>query len=67
MTAPLAHAEGSKNLTPGTGNRGTATGVNSFVGCLQHDDGGNSGEFLKPEASTLERLYIHLEPNETLY
>ncbi len=62
-------AEGSKNLTPGTGARGTAAGVNNFVGYLQHDDGGNSGNFLKPAATaaSLERLYVHLEPGEKLY
>ncbi|WP_162549919.1 T9SS type A sorting domain-containing protein [Hymenobacter nivis] len=65
----LAYAEGSKDITPGTGNRGTATGVNNYIGYLQHDDGANSGNFLKPNATvaSLERLYVHLEPGEKLY
>ena len=54
----LAHAEGSKAITPGTGDRGAADGVNNYIGYLQHDDGSNSGNFLKPEATatSLERL-----------
>ncbi|SFQ51458.1 T9SS type A sorting domain-containing protein [Hymenobacter arizonensis] len=73
LASPQAHAEGSKNLTPGTGTRGTATGANNFVGYLQHDDGGNSQisssskGFLKPDSDLLERLYIHVRPGETLY
>jgi len=73
MASPLARAEGSKNLTPGTGTRGTATGANNYIGYLQHDDGGNSRisttttGFLKPNSDPLERLYIHLEAGETLY
>ncbi|WP_426493385.1 hypothetical protein [Hymenobacter sp. 102] len=34
MAVPEGYAEGSKNLTPGTGTRGTATGTNNFVGYL---------------------------------
>lgn len=73
MVSLLARAEGSKNLTPGTGTRGTATGANNYIGYLQHDDGGNSQisaatkGFLKPDSDPLERLYIHLETGETLY
>ena len=73
LTPPLAQAEGSKNLTPGTGTRGTATGANNYIGYLQHDDGGNSristatNGFLKPGSDPLERLYIHLGAGETLY
>jgi hypothetical protein len=73
MASSLARAEGSKNLTSGTGTRGTATGANNYIGYLQHDDGGNSRAFtgspgfLKPDSDPLERLYIHLETGETLY
>ena len=62
-------AEGSKNLTP----QGTesATGVNQFIGYLQHDDGtgaaDNSRDFLKPGAPDEERLKIFLRAGETLY
>lgn len=68
-----AYAEGSKNLTPGTGNRGTATGSNNFVGYLQHNDGlptsltSNSKFFLKENAPADQRLYIRVKANETLY
>ena len=63
----LAHAEGSKDITPGTGSRGIPNGVNNYIGYLQHDDGNNSGKFLKPDATSLERLYVHLKPGEKLY
>jgi Secretion system C-terminal sorting domain len=68
-----AYAEGSKNLTPGTGNRGTATGVNNFVGYLQHNDGAvtsptsNSKYFLKEGAPADQRLYVRMNTGETLY
>ncbi|WP_310395423.1 T9SS type A sorting domain-containing protein [Hymenobacter sp.] len=71
--SPLVRAEGSKNITPGTAPRGTATAVNNFIGYLQHDDGANSRAFsgspgfLKPNSNALERLYIHMEPGEKLY
>ncbi|WP_139925466.1 T9SS type A sorting domain-containing protein [Hymenobacter sp. DG01] len=70
MSAGAARAEGSKNLTPGTGNRGTATGVNNYIGYLQHNDNGsqaNSAQFLKKGSPATERMYIHMEPGETLY
>ena len=65
----LAHAEGSKDITPGTGNRGTATGVNNYIGYLQRHDGANSGNFLKLNATAAspECFYVHLEPGEKLY
>lgn len=52
-----AFGEGSKNLTPTAGQ----------WGYLQHDDGGNSNDFLKSTASVDERLYIHIKAGETLY
>lgn len=60
-------AEGSKNLTPGTGNRGIATSSNNYVGYLQHDDGANSNDFLKANSPANQRLYIRVKANETLY
>ena len=60
-----ASAEGSKNLTPA--NTGVANGVNQFIGYLQHDDGGNSGAFLKPGAAANFRLYIRVKAGEILY
>ncbi|RSK46249.1 T9SS type A sorting domain-containing protein [Hymenobacter perfusus] len=71
--APEARAEGSKNLTPGTGTRGTATGANNFVGYLQHNDGdvasatSNSRYFLKEGAPADQRLYVRMNGGETLY
>ncbi|MCA8832033.1 T9SS type A sorting domain-containing protein [Hymenobacter pini] len=73
LRAWQAQAEGSKNLTPGTGNRGTATGTNNFVGYLQHDDGAptsatsNSRYFLKEGAPADQRLYVRMNGGETLY
>ncbi|UYZ62684.1 T9SS type A sorting domain-containing protein [Hymenobacter weizhouensis] len=71
------HAEGSKNLTPGTGGaggRGTATGVNNYIGYLQHDDNNvntgsqdNSRQFLKQGSPADQRLYIRIKASETLY
>lgn len=71
--ALLAHAEGSKNLTPGTGTRGTATGTNNYIGYLQHNDGpvdaanSNSRYFLKENSPENQRLYIRVKVGETLY
>ncbi|QJX46348.1 T9SS type A sorting domain-containing protein [Hymenobacter taeanensis] len=68
-----AWAEGSKNLTPGIGTRGTATGKNNYIGYLQHNDGGvtdpnsNSKYFLKEGAPADQRLYIRVKAGETLY
>lgn len=65
-----AQAEGSKNLTPGTGTRGTATGVNNYIGYLQHDDNGsqrNSAQFLKKNSPAEQRMYVRMKPGETLY
>ncbi|RPD49697.1 T9SS C-terminal target domain-containing protein [Hymenobacter sediminis] len=65
-----SRAEGSKNLTPGTGTRGTATGVNNYIGYLQHNDRGsqdNSAQFLKKGSPATERMYVRMKPGETLY
>lgn len=68
-----AQAEGSKNLTPGTGTRGTATGANNYIGYLQHNDGtvsdanSNSRYFLKEGAPADQRLYIRVKTGETVY
>jgi len=70
-TSPTStQAEGSKNLTPGTSTRGTATGVNNFVGYLQHNDNEaqiNSNQFLKKDSPANQRMYIRMKPGETLY
>ncbi|MGB3616825.1 MAG: hypothetical protein WBA12_01805, partial [Catalinimonas sp.] len=58
-------AEGSKNLTPT--NSGSANGTNQFIGYLQHDDAANSNNFLKPNASPAERLYVRMLAGEALY
>ena len=59
-------AEGSRDLTPGTAG-GPNNGVNDQVGYLQHDDGANSGDFLRPGASDPYRMYIRILPGETVY
>lgn len=61
----LAFAEGSKNVTPSSS--GNANGENTFIGYLQHDDGTNSGNFFKPEASESERVYAYIRDGEVLY
>lgn len=68
--AATVRAEGSKNLTPGTGTRGTATGTNNYIGYLQHNDKGtqdNSAQFLKKNSPAEERMYVRMKPGETLY
>ncbi|MEP2024764.1 T9SS type A sorting domain-containing protein, partial [Reichenbachiella sp.] len=60
-----AHSEGSKNLTPS--NTGTATGSNTFVGYLEHDAPGFSGDFLDPAAADDEKMYVYIRSGETLY
>ena len=75
FSASRGFAEGSANLTPNSSG-GSPNGSNDFIGYLQHDDGGNSGSFLKPANygtyssqtyDPLERLYVTLLPGETLY
>ena len=56
-------AEGSKNLTPS--NTGTATGTNTFIGYLEHDAAGFSGNFLDASASDEEKVYIHIKNGES--
>ncbi len=68
----FAYGEGSAQLTPNNGGSSSATNVtNTFVGYLQHEDGANSNSFLKPSTyggfNADHRLYIHLEPGETVY
>ena len=63
----VAWAEGSKNLTPGTNPTAAANGQNDYIGYLQHGDGLNSNNFLLPNATDLERLYVHLLPGDTLF
>ncbi len=58
-------SEGSKDLTPSA--TGTANGSNTFIGYLQTDDGGNSGDFLKSTATDDEKLYVYIRNGETLY
>ncbi|WP_147320816.1 hypothetical protein [Hymenobacter lapidiphilus] len=61
-------AEGSKNLTPGTANPvAPVTGPNDRVGFLQHNDGANSNNFLLPAASIDERMYVRMQPGDTLF
>ncbi|NVO83485.1 T9SS type A sorting domain-containing protein [Hymenobacter terrestris] len=63
-----AKAEGSKNLTPGTANPvAPANGPNDRVGFLQHNDGANSNNFLLPAASANERMYVRMQPGDTLF
>ncbi|MEQ8550141.1 MAG: T9SS type A sorting domain-containing protein [Cyclobacteriaceae bacterium] len=50
-------AEGSKNLIPNNGDRGY----------LQHDDGGNSNNFLKSNGVAEDRLYVYVKDGERLY
>ncbi|MEQ8239196.1 MAG: hypothetical protein RIA69_08270, partial [Cyclobacteriaceae bacterium] len=58
-------AEGSKNVTPN--NTGSANGSNTFIGYLQTDDALNSNNFLKPDATDDEKVYIYIRAGETLY
>ncbi|UOR05157.1 T9SS type A sorting domain-containing protein [Hymenobacter aerilatus] len=61
-------AEGSKNLTPGTTSPRAATNAtNDYVGYLQQNDGNNTREFLNEGSSAAERMYVHVEPNETVH
>ncbi|MBC6610909.1 T9SS type A sorting domain-containing protein [Hymenobacter sp. BT507] len=62
-----AKAEGSKNLTPGTAARTAANTANDYVGYLQQNDGSNTREFLNEGSPAAERMYVHVEPNETVY
>ncbi len=67
-----SHAEGSAQLTPNDGGSSSGSNVtNTFVGYLQHDDGGNSRSFMKPSTYSGydkdHRLYIYVEDGETLY
>jgi len=65
FTYQYVFAEGSKNLTPA--NTGSQNGTNTFVGYLQTDDGGNSDNFLKSDATDDEKLYVYIRNGETLY
>ena len=58
-------SEGSKNLTPS--NTGTANGTNTFVGYLEHDAAGFSGDFLHSDAAVDERVHVYIKAGETLY
>gem|GEM_PF-1656897 len=65
-------AEGSRNLTPdSTASYPAGTASNNWVGFLQHDDGANSGSFLKPSTASgynnQHRLYVRLQAGDTLY
>jgi hypothetical protein len=59
------YAEGSKNLTPS--QTGAANAANTFVGYLQHDDGANSEDFMKPGATDEQRLYVRINAGEQLF
>lgn len=59
-----ARSEGSKNITPDSS--GVRTGANTFLAWLEHDTD-LSGNFLDPNASAEERVYIYLKAGETLY
>ncbi|WP_185281557.1 T9SS type A sorting domain-containing protein [Hymenobacter sp. NBH84] len=69
-TAPYeAKAEGSKNLTPATAPRTAANTANDYVGYLQQNDTNqdNTRGFLNAGSPADERLYVHVEPGETVY
>ncbi|MEL6559411.1 MAG: T9SS type A sorting domain-containing protein [Bacteroidota bacterium] len=61
--------EGTKNLAPN--GTGTDTGTNQRIAYLVHDEpdapDGVGGDFLNPNASPDERLYVHIKDGETLY
>ena len=61
--------EGTKNLAPN--GTGTATGTNQLIAYLVHDEPdaptGVGGNFLNPNATADERLYVHIKDGETLY
>ncbi|SMD31950.1 Por secretion system C-terminal sorting domain-containing protein [Reichenbachiella faecimaris] len=59
------YSEGSKNLTPS--NTGVVNGTNTFVGYLEHDAAGFSGDFLHSDAVAEERVYVYIKAGETLY
>lgn len=68
LWSDFAYSEGSKNLTPS--NTGAATGVNSFIGYLEHDvnaGGIDTRNFFDPQAPVDERVYVYIKQGETLY
>lgn len=70
LSGPLAHAEGSKQLTPNRTNSPTSLTDpgNTIAGYLMHDSGpASTGTFLKPNAPDDHRLFVRLKPGETLY
>ena len=70
LSGPLAHAEGSKQLTPNRTSSPTSLTDpgNTIAGYLMHDSGpASTGTFLKPNAPDDHRLFVRLKPGETLY
>ena len=63
----FVYGEGSKNVTPALG-AGDGAIANTFIGFLMHNqEAGTGGNFLTPEATADERLFVHVREGETLY